>query len=108
METPETPKSPERTSAEKKEEIIKKLDSMLDWQIGEKIKKALLPQLDNLTSEEMDYCLELVRKIDNQTQLRGPLASTARDVLAEQEITLNEIAQIIGVERAEELKSLME
>lgn len=105
---PEMPKSPEQILAEKKEKIIKAIDLMLNWQRSEKIKKALLPQLDNLTSEEIDYCLKQVRYLDNQVQLRGPLSSTASEALIEDEAKLNEMEEIIGSERAKELKSLME
>jgi len=105
---PEMPKSPEQILAEKKEEIIKVVDLMLDWRKSEKIKKALLPQLDNLTSEEMDYCLKQVRYLDNQVQLRGPLSSTASEALTEDKVELNEMEEIIGSERAKELKSLLE
>ena len=75
---PEMPKSPEQILAEKKEKLTKAIDLMLDWQKSEKIKKALLPQLDNLTSEEIDYYSKQVRYLDNQVQLRGPLSSTDR------------------------------
>jgi hypothetical protein len=104
----ETPSSPEEVLAEKKEEVINAVDLMLDWQKSEKIKKALLPQLDSLTSEEIDYCLRQVRYLDNQTQLRGPLSSTASEALTEDEAKLSEMEKIIGSERAKALKSLME
>jgi hypothetical protein len=105
---PEMPKSPEQILAEKKEKLAKAIDLMLDWQKSKKIKEALLPQLDNLTSEEIDYCLKQVRYLDNQVQLRGPLPTTASEALIEDEAKLNEMEEIIGSERAKELKSLME
>ena len=105
---PEMSKSPEQILAERKEELTKAIDLMLDWQKSEKIKKALLPQLDRLTSEEVDYCLKQVSYLDNQTQLRGPLASTAREVLIEDKAKLAEMEEIIGSERAEELRGLIE
>ena len=105
---PEMPKSPEQILAEKKEKLTKAIDLMLDWQKSEKIKKALLPQLDNLTSEEIDYYSKQVRYLDNQVQLRGPLSSTAGEALIEDEAELKEMEKIIGPERAKELKSLIE
>lgn len=105
---PEIPQSSEQILAEKKEKITKAVSLMLDWQKSEKIEKTLLPQLDNLTSEEMDYCLKQIRFLDNQTQLRGPLSSTASKALIKDKAKLNEMEEIIGSERAKELKSLME
>ena len=105
---PEMPKSPGQILAEKKEELARVIDLMLDWQKSEKIKKALLPQLDSLTSEEVDYCLKQVRYLDDQTQLRGPLASTASEALIEDEAELAKMEKTIGSGRAEELKGLIE
>lgn len=105
---PETPKSTEQILAEKKEKLITAIDLMLDWQKSEKIKTAILPQLDSLTSEEIDYCLKRVFYLDNQTQLRGPLAATAGEALVEDEAELKALEEKIGPERAQELKNLME
>lgn len=105
---PEIPKSPEQILEEKKEKLTKAINLMLDWQKSDEIKKALLPQLDNLTSEEIDYFLKRVRYLDNQVQLRGPLSSTARKALIEDEDRLEEMEKNIGPKRAKELKSLIE
>lgn len=105
---PEMPRSPEQILAGKKEKLKNAVNLMLDWQRSEKIEKALLSQLDNLTSEEMDYCLEQVQYLDNQVQLRGPLFSAASKALIENEAKLKEMEEIIGLDRAKELKSLIE
>jgi len=101
-------KSPEQILAGKKEKLTKAMDLMLDWQKSDKIKRALLPQLNNLTEEEIDYCLKQVRYLDNQVQLRGPLSSAASEALVEDEANLKEMEEVIGLERAKELKSLLE
>lgn len=103
---PEIPKAPEQNLADKKEELINAIDFMLDWQKSEKIKETLLPQLNNLTSEEIDYCLKQVRYFDNKVQLRGPLAAEASKALIEDEAELKEMEKIIESERTKELKKL--
>jgi len=104
---PEMPKSPEQILAEKKEKLTKAIDLMLNWQRSEKIKKAILPQLDNLTSEEIDYCLTQVRYLDDREQLRGPFADIASERLVKDEAELKEMEKKIGPDRIKELISLM-
>lgn len=107
---PEMPKSTEQILAEKKENLTEAIDLMLNWQKSDKIKKNLFPQLDNLTIEEIDYCLKQVKHLDNEMQLRGPLSATdtINEALIEDEADLKEMEKIIGQERVEELKNLVE
>lgn len=104
----ETPKSLEEILAEKKAKLTKVIDLMLDWQKGEKIKEALLPRLDKLTSEEIDYCLQLVRYLDNKVQLRSPFAAAAKELLATNEAKLKEMEKNIDPKLVNELKSIIE
>ena len=106
----EMPKSTEQILAEKKENLIEVVDLMLDWQKSEKIKKMLLPELDNLTIEEIDYCLKQVKHLDNEMQLRGPLSATdtINEALIKDEAELKEMEKIIGQKRSKELKDLVE
>jgi len=105
---PGIPKSAEEILAEKKEKLLKSVHLMLDWKRSDKIKKALEPQLADLTVREIDYCLKLVRYLDNQIQLRGPLAKQAREALIEDETELKKLGEIIGVKRAKEIVKIFE
>jgi hypothetical protein len=104
----EITKSTEEILAEKKAKLTKAIGLMLDWQKAEKIKEALLPQLDKLTSEEIDYCLQLVRCLDNKVQLRSPFAAAAKELLATNEAKLKEMEKNIKPELVNELKSIVE
>jgi hypothetical protein len=104
---PEISKSSEQILTEKREKITKALYLMLDWQRSEKIKEALLPRLNQLTEAEIDYCLKHIQYLDNQVQLRGPLAAAASRLLVENEEELKQMERIIGPKSAEELKKIM-
>ena len=104
---PKMSQSPEEILAEKKEQLNKSVELMLDGQRAEGIKEKLSPELDNLTSEELDYCLERIRYSDAQVHLRGPFASKAGEMLLEVETTLKEMEKALGPERARELRGLM-
>lgn len=104
----EMPKTQLEIIAEKKKKLTDSIDLMLDWQKAEKIKEALLPQLDKLTGEEIDYCLQFVRCLDNKVQLRSPFAAAAKELLATNETKLKEMEKNISPELVNELKSLVE
>jgi len=105
---PELPKSPEENLAAKKTKLKKAVNLMLDWQKSSKIESSLFPHLNDLTDDEVEYCLKLIRNLDNKTQLRGPLAESANQALTGDEVILKEMEGKIGLERAEELKNLIE
>ncbi|MBU0707767.1 hypothetical protein KKG41_05345 [Patescibacteria group bacterium] len=108
MSESEKPNSPEAILESKKAELTSAVGMMLDWQKAKKPEAELLPQLDTLTCDETDYCLELIRRLDNQTQKRGPASSEADQALAEGEAKLTEMEGVIGSARATELKGLIE
>lgn len=103
---PETPRSPEEILVEKRGKLKKDIDLMLDWQYSDRIKRAI-PSLDDLTSDEIDYFLMLVRYLDDLTQLKGPLASTASERLIEDEKELKVLENKIGPGRTREFKNLI-
>lgn len=102
----ETPKSPEEILAGKKSQLADKIDLMLDWQKSERIKKSLLPQIDGFSGEELDYLLEKVRNLDNETQFRGPLAAAAGEFKSKSDNILMELGANIDPNRIKELDQL--
>lgn len=104
---PEMPKSPEQILAEKKEKFKNAVESMLNFQRSQKIKKSLLPHLDSFTSEELDYLLEYISYFDNQVQLMGPFSNTAREFLIENERRLKEMRNKMSPDRVQELKKIL-
>lgn len=109
MEKPKNiPPNNEGSLDVEREKLEKAISLMLDWQKAKKIKENLLPELPNLSTDEISYCLELIDNIDHSTQLRGPLADVAAEALEESEKTLVELAKKIGEKRAQELKAMTE
>jgi len=104
----EIPMSIDQNLSSKQKQLKDSIDLMLDWRQSNRIKESLLPKLNNLTVEEIDYCLKLVRYLDNRVQLRGPLASIASEALIENEAELKKMEGTIGPERAKTLKDLIE
>jgi len=102
----EKSKSPEEALAEKKSRLLKKIDLMLDWKVSERIKESLQPQIDTFTSEELDYLLEKVRNLDNETQFRGPLANSADKFERQSDDTLKDLSADIDPDRINELDQL--
>ncbi|MFA6252731.1 MAG: hypothetical protein WCV69_00455 [Patescibacteria group bacterium] len=107
MERPEAPKTPEQIIEEKKTELIKAAENMMDWQVAKSLKERLLPPaLDGLTIEELEYCEQLLRFIDHHHYLKSKLASAAKDLLREDEEALNSMGAKIGPERVQALRQI--
>ena len=104
----EISKSPEEILAGKKSELLKKIDLMLDWQLAERIKESIQPQIDSFTSEELDYLLEKVENLDSGIQSRGPLAASVDKFKEDSEDTLAELGANIDPDRIKQLDQLFE
>ncbi len=104
----EAPEFPGEDLAEKRKGLEKAVELMLDWQVSDKIKKSLLPHVDSFTGEELDYLLAKVKNLDNQMQLRGPLAETARMAKGEDKERLEKIEENITPDRLQELEKMLE
>ena len=100
----EQPQPPEENLAAKKDKLKKAVMLMLNFQRSQAAEKNLMPHLDELTDDEIDYLLEVVRYLDNQKQLEGPFSDTASGQLVENESNLKALEGKIGQARVQELK----